>query len=393
MIFRVPASNVPNLMDKLEKLNRKAAKLGCSPIETTLVFGEDEIDVAEGTGVRYLYLDIVGETPSYNGWTFVATLQHAGEVGNVVRVVPGQELPTQYRTASKKCDHCGYERNRKDTYVIRHEDGTYMQVGRNCIKDFLQGNGDPERIARWAEYLMDMEDIVTGCSGSGTQRLIYRDKLLEVCSTLIRERGWVSRTAVQNADYEGRHLDGTVSRALSIMFPPTKPSAYDKRMNEIHPVDADKEFVEAALEWLDSWKDNEDLNDYQFNLKVACSKQLLERRDCGIVGSLIGAYKRHLEGEKERKEFHRAGENSQFVGAEKDKIEFEGKVNLVRELPGEFGTTYMYIFESEGNIFLWYASRDQDLEEEQEVKIYGTVKKHQERQGIKQTVLTRCKVL
>ena len=33
-IFTIPAENIENLKLKIEKLNKKAVKLGCSPIES-----------------------------------------------------------------------------------------------------------------------------------------------------------------------------------------------------------------------------------------------------------------------------------------------------------------------------------------------------------------------
>ena len=53
---------------------------------------------------------------------------------------------------------------------------------------------------------------------------------------------------------------------------------------------------------------------------------------------------------------------------------------------------YLYKFVDEaGNIFIWYASRPIELHERMTLK--ATIKAHNERNGVKQTVLTRCKVV
>lgn len=58
----------------------------------------------------------------------------------------------------------------------------------------------------------------------------------------------------------------------------------------------------------------------------------------------------------------------------------------------DFGTTYLYKFADEaGNVFIWYASRPIELQERMTLK--ATIKAHNERNGVKQTVLTRCKVV
>ena len=45
--------------------------------------------------------------------------------------------------------------------------------------------------------------------------------------------------------------------------------------------------------------------------------------------------------------------------------------------------------DAQGNVYIWYASRG--IETRDGMTIKGTVKNHNERDGIKQTVLTRCK--
>ena len=56
-----------------------------------------------------------------------------------------------------------------------------------------------------------------------------------------------------------------------------------------------------------------------------------------------------------------------------------------------YGMTHLYKFlDADGNVFVWFASSMIDEAEVKSVK--GTVKDHTERDGIKQTVLTRCKV-
>lgn len=56
---------------------------------------------------------------------------------------------------------------------------------------------------------------------------------------------------------------------------------------------------------------------------------------------------------------------------------------------------YLHSFKDEaGNIFVWKTGTSlYNIEENSTVTIKGTVKEHSEYRGIKQTVLTRCKVL
>lgn len=70
----------------------------------------------------------------------------------------------------------------------------------------------------------------------------------------------------------------------------------------------------------------------------------------------------------------------------------KSKKEVKRNEDNDFGTTYLYKFADEaGNVFIWYASRPIELQERMTLK--ATIKAHNERNGVKQTVLTRCKVV
>jgi hypothetical protein len=58
-----------------------------------------------------------------------------------------------------------------------------------------------------------------------------------------------------------------------------------------------------------------------------------------------------------------------------------------------WGTTWLYKFTDEaGNVFTWFASSPVN-DEDKVLTIKDTVKKHEEYKGIKQTVMTRCRVV
>src|SRR3972149_3916096 len=79
----------------------------------------------------------------------------------ILRNVPGETLPESWRRADQKCDHCGLIRKRNETFVVRHEDGTLKQIGRQCIADFL-GHKGPEGMLAAAEYLFSADGAACG---------------------------------------------------------------------------------------------------------------------------------------------------------------------------------------------------------------------------------------
>src|SRR5260370_41641212 len=100
--------------------------------------------------VRFVLATVVGVCPRVNGWGFAATINHE-DGGNILRVAPGFEvsLPLQYRPAGTSCEHCHTDPHRNYTYVLRHESGSWKQVGRNCPADFLRF-GAPAALALFA---------------------------------------------------------------------------------------------------------------------------------------------------------------------------------------------------------------------------------------------------
>lgn len=143
-VFKVPAENLPALMERIAKVNRRVARLashGVKPIE---------VEAGKPYGVKVpcprcsggleacptchgrplpdrVYVDVElknPEPPRVNGWEFVAALTHIEGVGAVLRVVPGAQVAEgelkRYRDASpNNCDHCGTMRRRNDTYILR----------------------------------------------------------------------------------------------------------------------------------------------------------------------------------------------------------------------------------------------------------------------------------
>lgn len=85
---------------------------------------------------------------------------------------------------------------------------------------------------------------------------------------------------------------------------------------------------------------------------------------------------------------------SEWIGEEGEKIN-DLPVTLVRAsgFGGRYGWSNIYKFEDElGNVITWFTSKVLDLEIDDSCFLSGTIKKLDEYQGEKQTVMTRCKI-
>lgn len=86
---------------------------------------------------------------------------------------------------------------------------------------------------------------------------------------------------------------------------------------------------------------------------------------------------------------------SNWIGEVGDKIT-DLKVQLIRKytMDGKYGLTTLYGFQDEnGNIINWWSSTFQEIEiNDWTTIVRGTIKKLDEYKGVKQTVVTRCKL-
>lgn len=449
--YEIPEQNLAHLQDALVKIGRRLARLGLpalvvtvgqpkdvafirrdsdnnhtrwtpelAAVYATMVSGPKSLEDWERLGRveyrRYFSVTIQGQTPRLAGWSFVATLQHltdeeSGKVINMLRTVPSFEgtLPVGYRTASpENCDHCQKRiRTRKETFIVRHDDGTWKQIGRNCTQDFL-GGVDPQKVAQHLELILsacgaasEMEEGGGRGGGGSTYRHSLRVFLAAV-ALWVRKGGWISRGRARAADEYMEKLRATADVALEYVNPPPRDSqaaAEHHKWLAANPVEqedidvADKALV-FAREDLSELGDAR--NDYQHNLYVACTQSSIDHKLAGITASLIAYYLREVENKVLKEaEAKRIGD-SQFIGQVGNKVALEVQVTKVITVGenSQWGPSYLHrMFTTGGNVVIWFSSQsDNNLVAGQTYWVKGTVKKHEDRQGVKQTTLIRLAV-
>lgn len=394
MEFSIPASNLDALTGKLDTLIRKAQRLhlpvpsytvGERVVETRIKSDPTLIMPSQEIQVVVYPVAISGISPKINGFTLIAVIEHL-EDENIVRSIPGMTTESElvaYRTVAPYCDHCKLIRRRNDTYILREDEtGAYKQVGRSCLKDFT-GYDSLEDIA--GMYL----DVIELCEHARdeydydmpTNRGIKLEDYLLFVSACMHAYGWVSKSVAREK------CDGTAStadQALSEIEDTRKG-----KTDVVKPDDTDKKRVQAAIAWIRVMA-TDSLNDYLYNLYTVCKHDFCIYRHCGIAASLIAAYERATAQEIEKKT-QRA--TSQYRGVVGKRSTFNGLTcTLVKDCESYYGVTYLHKFvDQSGNVYTWFSSSEK-LDQGSTYDVTGSVKAHEEYQGIAQTVLTRCKV-
>jgi len=399
-VFQILLQNRESVQAALLELQKRAVKRGLSPLAWSwgkvYIVSREERDGSK-TKIAKIPLTFEGSAScSFEGWTFVAALEHLdGE--NLVRALPGQILPPEYRTRGPQCDHCKLARRRADTYVVRHEDGRLVQVGSTCIADFL-GSSDAVKIAAYATMLASARGLAEGGEsegfggGSGDVAL---SQYLPFVAWCVREQGWTSRTIAR--EQGGAATADVAMHFMSCRNKRSCPSC-SKMEVQCEPTDVDVALAASAEVWAESLSDGEvnaSSGDYLHNLRAVARTGIVGFRSAGIAASMVTAYERALGVERKRAE-RAARPPSAHVGTVGKREVFSNVVlDFVTGYETQYGyTTVLKFITDAGAVLTWKASNTDiargDVGKRYDVK--GTVKKHDEYKGQKQTLLSRCAV-
>ncbi len=383
--------------EKVEKINARAAKKGLAgtltmtsePVECEEV---DELTKIKRTWTEYK-VEIKGNAPAYNGWEFVAKLDWDANAGLIVRNIPGVDSVVNRETVKEGwCDHCKTTRQRLVTYVVRNQEtGETLQVGSSCLKDFT---GQYTTIA-FPELSSADDDEEGGFFGfRGAEREYDPATVLAVAWACVKLEGF------KPASNFGNTTKGDVLTALY----PSKSKNDREFAATIAPL-ADEASKKAAE--LLAWILSDDFNgpgDYVVNMKAVAAGKFVSRRNIGILASAPQAWAKSLERTLVREREASVYKNSQWFGTAPDKAkgikasrhDLTVTVKAIRYIDGDYGTTTLYtMITDEGNVAKWFSSGTDKLGENVNARfvIRGSVKKHDEWEGMKATVLTRCTVI
>jgi len=385
---RIPAGNREWLETRLAKAVKKAEKLGV-PVPvweySTLVTTTKKKAGSPDTIEHWYDVTITADPVYVDGWQLVGIIDHAATAeGVIIRLVPGESVPESYRTAANTCDHCKTARQRLETFVLERE-GIHQQVGRNCLADFLRM--DPADIVSAATWHKDLADIWEEAEGTAkaAHAMRYTVGYLEVVAAVMREYGWVSRAMVHAGEVRfGQQATANVAA-----------TANTKDGITVTVTDADRELARAAYRWGQELGSDitQTLTEYAHTVTQLLRESYFDTKYLGVVGSVVHAYKRNLERQQERAardRFAAETAGSDHFGEIKQRGEYVFVMQTVRELDGEYGTTYLHTFSTpDGNVVKWFGSKLIEAEMGEEIRVKATIKKHDEYQGVKQTIVNR----
>ncbi len=385
-IYKCFKSDFEDLKKQVDRITRKLDKYGCKWNFAVIGESVEEVSVIDATNYDDVPAwqfkpvnkgKIAVEVVSYNfemdflklgDYEVIAVLDHNAGNENMVHVIrEGTIIPAKYRTVKSVCEHCNSDRIRNKTVLLQDKEGNIKQVGTTCIKeytgvdglDIIKGYQDIHDIIIYNNNLY-MDDLKIGRYPKYDTTVDY----LAACIQLVKTKGYDKETT----KYDAWEIAGT-----------------DKQ---------DKKYIKVAKEVINYFTSRTFLEGQDFlnNIKIALSNEY--SKVSGFVAYAYIAYEKQLDYEAKQDE----QKKSDFVGNIGDKLEIE--LTLKKRIPYETHysyrgeTSYIYLFEDEnGNQYKWNSAKYINLDENTNIKIKGSIKAHDVYKEVKQTVLTRCKVI
>lgn len=392
------------LEDNLERLEKKLARIQnkCSKYDYTFHYKKmepvyREITPEDGRKItcKFIPVEVFGEV-KHEDWRFVATVDHHKE-GNVIRQFDTQlEIPNKYRTTECVCEHCNTRRNRKETHLV-YNDATqeFKQVGKSCLTEYTRGLS-AELVT---SYIAMFDTLIEGeAPYAGIRPVPYYpiDLVLAYAHQCVKHFGYWKTDADRS----------TRSRCMSyylLLEQGWAPSAHaeEQLREELAAVPSfninsqeTKKFVEGAINFA---RTSTDHSSYMHNMRTICAEDVAKSADLGILISLVPTYSRHIETEAqrlEREEARASEKKSEHVGSIGERITIAvASIEHAYTSDSIYGLSFLYkITDTAGNVFTWWASNGLNVGENEYVSLVGTVRAHESYRGVKQTVLTRCKL-
>jgi hypothetical protein len=394
--YAIPVSSFARFEKDIERLARRAKRLGFTAptFEVVGTITKKKSTIYAGAGllpetitrsVECRQVRIIDAQFGVKGFSFVATLEHVhGGGGTIVHAKPGEKVPACYGTARPLCDHCNTIRNRLETFVLREDaTGTYKQVGRNCLADYL--GRDAERVAMSFQALVDATSIARAYSDESSfeERGVYQKfsllaSYLPVVAQVVMDHGFVSLKKAQ----EDESLTTTRSRA---------DRAFGGHDKAFKLTEAATKLANEVIDWAENLPEAEGDDDgadhYLPNIGKIARSRIVTDKQRGIVASMITAFRRATA--------PKANASSEYVGTVGQKIVVGVTVRQVIAVRGyatyhHESTAYLHLMnDADGNEIVWKSSGTK-LEEGVSYVLRGTVKKQSEYREVKQTTLTRC---
>lgn len=362
----VPEHNINKFQQRLNRVNNRCLRLGVLPF---VVVKEQEVQRPkrvqyEGRwcDVQTLYREytIQGDPPLVPGYKVLGTID---AVTGVYRSWNAQVAisPKILEGDLQECHHCWTNRQRTLSFVLVDEETeTQILVGSSCVEDFINAH-IAQLLRGWARVVNRMcdQDYENDSTMDPSNWLWPVSHAVYISLGMIRKHGFLSsRNQVSTASQ-------TASALLWGQVQGLTTNAHQGMANWLNATSRNHEILDRCRAMLGSgWV-----------------------RHCDLPSLVAGVNIWWQDSNQSQ-------QPSNHVGKMDQKWEGKSRLERVISLPDRgYGPKKLYRWrDQQGNVLTWITSVMLQLTVGQQYNLKGTVKRHQEYNGEKQTVLTRCRV-
>ena len=372
-----------NKVNELTKVyNRYAKKANAVGLNPTITIGEPypkKIDVYENDHINHVtvktgytvieVVDVEINFPTYKlgEYTVIAVLEHGNDNKNLVYPCGDYEVPKHYFTAKGICEHCNTNHKRVKTIVLKDKNNNYKQVGKACLKEYT-GVEDYNIASAYEALNCIIEDSNAnyGWYSEAPVNTKYTETVdyLAKCIHYIKKNGYLK----DKTKYEACEFDYTDLTT------------------------ADYNDADAVIDFFKNYNANNDT--FLNNIKVAVTNEYT-RKVNGFVAYAYIAWQKEVERIAREAKKAEEAQTVEYFGEVGDKFTVEVTGRIITGYATMYGWTNIIEFKDNNNhVFIWRTGKDIDVDDNGiwTGTLRGTVKEHSEYGGIKQTVVTRCKV-
>jgi len=376
----IPEAVAKSVCAKLERLARKAG------VVVTVVNGTTHLcDRGSAKHPIACARITVGEMPRVNGWELIARLEHT-EGGVVVNLAPGEALDPAWRTADPRCSHCGTVRQRANTFILRTPTGDVVQIGRNCLAEYL--STDPSKLVAAAELAAWLAANESGWSefepSRGRSADAWTRDYLAYCVRSIERSGFHK----SDSDRSTKEAAWYYLRPL----PPRSDEDVKRDYLQGQPTEPHYAAADEAMAWARTLADQAgSVSDYEHNLCV-CAQNRFVGRNSGLLASLPVAHQRAQGKQAERRSLaQRTTPAAGHFGTVGKRLDFEAVFVGRTDIETNWGSKHICRFVTDaGHALVWFATSAAPMAEGTRLKLRATIKEHGEYHGRPQTVLSRA---
>ena len=403
--FAIYEENLPKFEKALNRIKNKCEKYDCPFVYNqvgeefhteTITTNEDGTTLASPIEItrRFVIVEVEAK-PVIDNWELIASLEHTKE-GNIIHSVRDDiEIPKRYYNVAPYCEHCNTKRYRKNSFIIRNiKTNEFKQVGKTCLNDFI-GNINAEWLASFYAMFDKLATFEAPQGGySNNERYFPVIDLLTYTVAVTNIYGYC-KSGTNNATGETVKDFYIVNECGGYPFGNERIKEKMQSVN-FKVTEEDTAIAKKIIAYVNSIEDG---NNYIHNIKTLCASDMVAYKNVNLLVSAITCYNRDLERKAKEDARKKEAGKSNHIGNIKDRLtiniaSWKCLTSWCNCYDGyNETTTFLYQFiDNDGNIFTWrtqkYFDEDATLRE-----ITGTVKAHNVFRDIKQTELTRCKVI